>query len=204
MKKSIKNYLKTLLRIVAAGLITNILYIFGNVIVRAVVNDFSEKMTVTRSLLYLLAMLGLQIIYCFILISFRYGASGEGIRQLTEDCKTEPYSGIWNDLKKLIRKEKSILFTALAIITLCPFLIIMNIGLPLTQLFIGIAGVSIFIPDLFLFLLTVNPMHADFGMVIMFCIDGVFIGFVLFSIIYLGMLSWKRKKWYNEWKIQCL
>ena len=203
MKASIKSYLKTLFHMALAGFITNIAYIGCDAIIRAVVNDLSEKMTLTRSLLYMLAMLGLQILYCFILIAFRYGNSGEGIRRLTEDCRTEPYAGLLPDMKKLIRKEQSVLFTALGIIVLSTIQWFIPMGLlgGITNLFIGITGVSVFIPDLFVFLFLKEITPSAVGLIHMFCMNGMLIGFFLFCAIYLFMLSRKRKKWCDDWKV---
>lgn len=203
MKESIKSYLKTLFHMALAGFITNIVYIGCEAIIRAVVNDLSEEMTLTRSFLYMLAMLGLQIFYCFILVAFRYGNSGEGTKRLTEDCRTEPYAGLVPDMKKLIRKEQTVLFTALVIIVLSTIQWFIPMGLlgGITNLFIGITGVSVFIPDLFIFLFLKEITAGNIGLVLMFCMNGMLIGFLFFCVVYLFMLSRKRKKWCDEWKI---
>jgi len=203
MKKSLKIYLKTLFHMALAGFITNIAYIGCDAIIRAVVNDLSEEMTLTRSFLYMLAMLGLQVLYCSILIAFRYGNSGEGIKRLTEDCKTEPYVGLFSDMKKLIRKEETVIFISLAIIVLSTiqWFIPMGLLISIANLFIGINGVSVFVPDLFIFLFLKEITPDTAGLVILFCMLGMLIGFFLFCVIYLFMLSRRRKKLYDEWKI---
>jgi len=203
MKATIKSYLKTLLHMVLAGFITNIVYIGCDTLFRAVVNDLSEEMSAARSGLYLLAMLGLQILYCFILIAFRYGNSREGTKRLVEDCRTEPYAGLWKDVKRLLIKEQAVLFTAMAMIILAMIQLFVPVGLSLTQLFIGIAGVSVFIPDLLLFLIFPDPTLVYFGAVMLCCVIGMLAGLGVFGVMYLGMLSRKRKKWCDEWKIPC-
>lgn len=203
MKESIKIYLKTFLKMALAGFITNMVYIGTETIIRAIANNMDDAMTVSRSVLYLLAMLGLQFVYCFLFIAFRYGNSGEGTRRLTEDCRTEPYAGLLPDMKKMIRKEQSVLFTALVIIVLSTIQWFMPLGLlgRITNLFIGITGVSVFIPDLFVFLFLKEITARNIGLVLMFCMNGMLIGFFLFCAIYLFLLSRKRKKWCDEWKI---
>ena len=186
-----------------AGLITNIAYIASETIIRAIANDMTDGMTVSKSLLYLAAMLGLQILYCFLLIGFRYGNSGDGIKRLTEDCRTEPYAGLLPDMKKMIHKEQEVLFTALAIIVFSTIQWFVPMGLLvlIANLFIGITGVSVFIPDLFIFLLLPEITPENAGLIVIFCMLGMLLGFFLFCTIYLFMLSRKRKKWCDEWKI---
>lgn len=205
MKASIKSYLKTLFHMALAGFITTFAYIACDAILRAFVTNFSTEMTLTRSVLYMLAMLGLQVLFCFVLTAFRYSASGDGIRRLTEDCTEEAYCGLASDLKKLFRKEEPVLLTALAVITLSMVQIFIPSGLlgSLSLLFIGINGVSLFIPDLFFFLVTLNAsIPGTFGLVLLFCMNGIFLGFALFCILYLLPIARKRKKWYREWKIE--
>ena len=178
-------------------------YIGSETIIRAIANNMDDAMTISRSVLYLFAMLGLQIVYCFLFIAFRYGNSGEGIRRLTEDCRTESYAGLLPDMKKLIRKEQSVLFTALGIIVLSTIQWFIPLGLlgGITNLFIGITGVSVFIPDLFVFLFLKEITAGNVGLVLMFCMNGMLIGFFLFCAVYLFLLTRKRKKWCDEWKI---
>jgi len=205
VKASIKSYLKTLFHMTLAGFITTFAYIACDAILRAFITNFSTEMTLTRSVLYLLAMLGLQMLFCFVLTAFRYSSSGEGTRRLTEDCTEETYCGLAADLKKLIRKEEPVLLTALAIITLSMVQVFVPVGIPgsISLLFIGVNGVSLFIPDLFFFLVTRNvSLPGTFGLVLLFCLNGILLGFALFCALYLLPIARKRKNWYREWKIE--
>lgn len=208
MRESIKVYLRTLFHMALAGVITGFAYSACDALIRAFITGFSVEMTLTRTVLYLFAMLGLQMLYCFVLTAFRYGSSGDGIRRLTADCTEETYCGLAADLKKLIRKEEPVLLTALAVITLSMVQIFVPSGLltGLSALFIGINGVSLFIPDLFLFLAVpdagMSGMPEIAGLVVLFCMNGILLGAALFGILYLLPIARKRKKWYREWKIE--
>lgn len=201
MITKIKDFLLTLLKMSIAGIVCYVVYIGPGALFRAAANDLSEKMTIGRSLWYLLAMLALQLLYCCILANLRYNSWGEGIRRLTEDCKTEPYRGLWKDMKKLISKEQTILIVGLVLITLTTMQFFVPAGMSLTSFFIGITGVTIVIPDVLMFLLVSDPTLPNIGAIMFSCIIGMFGSLLSFSGMYLCLVSLKRKKWYKEWKV---
>ena len=199
--KKVSDLVGLLWRMALAGLITYIVFIGPFVLLRAVINDMSEKMTLFRSALDLFTMFALQLLYCFLLVLFRYNSTGEGISRLTEDCKTEPYAGLWKDMQKLVHKEQAVLLIGLILITLCTFQIFIPVGMEVTTFFVGITGVTIYVPQFLIFLLATDPAAPNMGVLMLSCVVGMLVGLASFSGMYLCLVSLKRKKWYKEWKV---
>ncbi len=201
MIANVKSFLKTIIYMTITGLITYIVYLGPSALIRAAIHDVSDRMTASRSFLYLLTVVALQLLYCVLLAAFRYNSWGEGIRKLTDDCKTEPYGGLWKDMKKLFAKERLVLFVGLILITLTTVQFFIPFGLPLTSFFIGITGVTMQIPDFLLTLFLFDPASPNMGLLMIAVLIGMFGSLVSFSGMYLCVVSLKRRKWYKEWKV---
>lgn len=200
-----KKYLFILYKMTFAGIITTAVYHVSNAIFRALIGDLTKAMTPSRSLLSAITMLLFQILYCFVLSWLLYRNTADGIKRLTDDCTEKTYPGFLSDMKKLIHKERKVLFTALALLTLSVIrFFLMNNGaiyFICDTIFMGITGASACLFDFFVFLhLHVDP--AIFMDTVVFSgVLSLVLGFLLFSMIYLIFLTLKRKKWYKEWKI---
>ena len=200
-----KKYLFILYKMTFAGIITTAVYQVSNAIFRALIGDMTEAMTASRSLLAAITMLLFQILYCFVLSWLLYRNTADGIKRLTDDCTAKTYPGFLSDMKKLIHKERKVLFTALALLTLSVirFFLMINgvIQFICDTIFMGITGASVWFFDFFVFLHLHDDPATFLGTVVFSGVLSLVLGFLIFSIIYLFFLTLKRKKWYEEWKI---
>ena len=176
-----KNYLPTLAKMTVAALLTLLLYLIFNVILRAIASDISGESSVLQIITSFIIMYLLQVVYCFIFIWCHYDRPGLGVKRLMADYKEEAYSGIAADIKKLLKTERPVLFTVLGLIVLTMIYYIFPIGILsfIASVFIGILGVFTLIPG----------------------IVGAVLCFALFCVTYFFMLALMRKKWNKEWNI---
>ena len=174
-----KKYLPVLGKMTVSALITLLLYLIFNAVLRAAVSDLSGDSEQMMAVISFIILYLLQAVFCWIFIWCHYERPGLGVKRLMADYKDEPYTGMAADIRKLPKTELPVLLTVfvLVFLTAVHFFFPNNVTGIITTVFVTLLGLSGMLP---------NPL-------------GCLVCLLLFCVNYFLLLALYRRKWQKEW-----